>query len=44
MGLLKNLENKYIVEYKECFMDLGDLVIVMEYCEGGDIGKQLKIQ
>lgn len=36
-GLLKNLNHPNIVAYKESFLSTNNLVIIMEYCEVGDV-------
>ena len=35
--LLKYLNSKYIVQYKNCFHEGNTLVIIMEYCQYGDM-------
>ena len=40
--LLKNLDNPHIVSYKNSFCDNRVLIIVMEYCENGDLGTLIK--
>jgi NIMA (never in mitosis gene a)-related kinase len=43
--LLKCLDNPFIVKYKESFMEAEDLlIIVMEYCERGDLSNLVKIK
>ena len=42
VNLLKNLDHPNIVKFKESFFNTNQLVIVMEYCEGGDLGEQIK--
>merc|ERR1740127_224050 len=40
--LLASLKHPYIVRYRENFTDSGWLCILMDYCEGGDLAKQIK--
>jgi NIMA (never in mitosis gene a)-related kinase len=40
--LLKNLNHPNIVRYKESFVQGGVLIIVMEYCEVGDLSYHVK--
>ena len=40
--LLKKLQHPNIVSYKQSFTEKGKIIIVMEYCEGGDLGKLIK--
>lgn len=40
--VLSNLRHPNVVGYRESFIDEGELIIVMEYCEGGDLAKQVK--
>merc|ERR1719161_682824 len=40
--LLKTLKHPYIVRYRESFLEDGWLCIVMDYCEGGDLGQKIK--
>lgn len=42
VNLLKNLDHPNIVAYKESFLTPGMMVIVMEYCEVGDIAYHIK--
>ena len=42
VNLLKNLEHPNIVCYKESFLTSNQLVIVMEYCEVGDMAYHIK--
>ncbi|KAL9934449.1 hypothetical protein V8E36_006905 [Tilletia maclaganii] len=44
VNILRTLENDNIVKYEERFVDKdrGILYIVMEYCEGGDLGSVIK--
>jgi serine/threonine protein kinase len=39
--LLKSLNSKYIVQYKNCFKAEGGkiLIIIMEYCQYGDLSE-----
>eukprot|EP00928_Gymnodinium_smaydae_P011395 TRINITY_DN14209_c4_g1_i1.p1 TRINITY_DN14209_c4_g1~~TRINITY_DN14209_c4_g1_i1.p1 ORF type:complete len:696 (-),score=140.69 TRINITY_DN14209_c4_g1_i1:320-2407(-) len=39
--LLSKLRHPYIVRYCESFSDSGWLCILMDYCEGGDLAKQI---
>ena len=41
-GLLKNLNHPNIVSYKESFLGNNSLIIVMEYCEVGDLAYHIK--
>ena len=43
-NLLKKLKNKHIVEYKETFIQNNLIIIIMEYCENGDLSKLIKSQ
>jgi len=40
--LLASFKHPYIVRYKESFIDSGWLCILMDYCEGGDLAKQIE--
>lgn len=40
--LLAELRHPYIVRYRESFTDCGWLCILMDYCEGGDLTKQIE--
>jgi NIMA (never in mitosis gene a)-related kinase 1/4/5 len=42
--ILKNLSHPNIVKYKDSFCESGQLIIVMEYCEFGDLANQVKIK
>ena len=42
VNLLKNLKHPNIVEYKESFLSPNQLIIVMEYCEVGDLAYHIK--
>lgn len=42
--ILSSLNNKYVVKYLESFTLNNSLNIVMEYCDGGDLGIYLKEQ
>ena len=42
VNLLKNLKHPNIVDYKESFLTPNQLVIVMEYCEVGDLAYHIK--
>ena len=41
-GILKNLNHPNIVAYKESFLGQNSLIIVMEYCEVGDLNYHMK--
>lgn len=40
--LLRSLDHPNIVKYKESFLNPQELIIVMEYCEVGDLSLQMK--
>ena len=40
--LLKNLDHPHIVSYKTTFIDKGELIIIMEFCETGDLAYAVK--
>jgi NIMA (never in mitosis gene a)-related kinase len=40
--LLKSLNHPNIVQYKESFTQGGVLIIIMEYCEVGDLSYHVK--
>ena len=40
--MLQSLENSNIVRYLDSFIEDNDLVIVLDWAEGGDLGKVLK--
>lgn len=40
--LLRNLDHPHIVSYKTTFIDKGELIIIMEFCETGDLAYQVK--
>jgi NIMA (never in mitosis gene a)-related kinase 1/4/5 len=40
--LLESLDHPNIVRYKDTFLEPGLLIIVMEYCTGGDLGQLIK--
>lgn len=42
VNLLKNLAHPNIVAYKQSYFTLEQLVIIMEYCEVGDISYHIK--
>ena len=42
VNLLKNLKHPNIVEYKESFLTQSQLIIIMEYCEVGDLAYHIK--
>ncbi|RYE40935.1 MAG: hypothetical protein EOP48_24315 [Sphingobacteriales bacterium] len=39
--LLRELDHPNIVQYKECFIEEGLLITIMEYCEGNFVSKRL---
>lgn len=41
--LLASFKHPYIVRYAESFIDGGWLCLIMDYCEGGDLSKQIEI-
>jgi NIMA (never in mitosis gene a)-related kinase len=40
--LLREFNSKYIVQYKNCFTEDQTLIIIMEYCQYGDLAYQIK--
>ena len=42
--ILKGLQNPYIVKYVTHFTDRKRINIIMEYCDGGDLGGYMKKQ
>ena len=40
--LLRNLSHAHIVSYKTSFVDKGELIIIMEFCEMGDLAYHVK--
>lgn len=40
--LLSKLDHSNIVSYKQAFIEKDKIIIVMEYCEGGDLAKLIK--
>ena len=42
VNLLKNLNNPYIVKFEQCFHEEDFLIIVLEYCENGDLLDKIK--
>lgn len=42
VNLLKNLIHPNIVAYKESFLTSNQMIIVMEYCEVGDLAYHIK--
>jgi len=42
VNLLKNLDHPNIVQYKESFLTSNSLIIIMEYCEVGDLAYHIK--
>jgi len=41
VNLLRNLNHPNIVAYRDSFFDKGLLIIIMEYCEVGDLSFQI---
>merc|ERR1719188_1932947 len=41
--LLAAFKHPYVVRYRESFIDSGWLCILMDYCEGGDLTKQIEV-
>ena len=44
IAMLKNCRNERIVCYIEDFYENGKILIIMEYCEGGDLSKFIEYQ
>jgi NIMA (never in mitosis gene a)-related kinase len=42
--LLKKFNHPHIVAYEESFIEDGELIIIMEYCEEGDLSHLIKLQ
>lgn len=42
VNLLKNLDHPNIVAYKQSYFTLEQLIIIMEYCEVGDLSYHIK--
>lgn len=42
VNLLKNLDHPHIVAYKQSYFTLEKLIIIMEYCEVGDLSYHIK--
>ena len=42
VNLLNNLDHPNIVAYKQSYFTLEILIIIMEYCEVGDLGYHIK--
>jgi len=42
VNLLKNLDHCNIVTYKESFLSNGLMIILMQYCEVGDLAFHIK--
>ena len=42
VNLLKNLDHPHIVAYKQSYFTLEQLIIIMEYCEVGDLSYHIK--
>lgn len=42
VNLLKNLVHPNIVEYKESFLTSNQMIIIMEYCEVGDLAYHIR--
>jgi NIMA (never in mitosis gene a)-related kinase len=42
VSLLKNLDHPNIVAYKQSYFTLEQLIIIMEYCETGDLTYHIK--
>jgi len=40
--LLSTLKHPYIVRYRDCFTETGWLCILMDFCEGGEVAKQIQ--
>ncbi|XP_071951524.1 uncharacterized protein [Antedon mediterranea] len=44
VAVLKQMKHPNIVSYQESFEELGNLYIVMDYCDGGDLYKAINCQ
>ena len=42
VNLLKDLDHPHIVSYKQSYFTLDLLIIIMEYCEVGDLSYHIK--
>ena len=42
VNLLKNLNHQHIVSYKQSYFTMDMLIIIMEYCEVGDLSYHIK--
>ena len=42
VNLLKNLDHPHIVAYKQSYFTIDMLIIIMEYCEVGDLSYHIK--
>ncbi len=42
VGIFKDLEHPFIVKYVESFQEGQEIVIVMEYCEEGDLAYHIR--
>jgi serine/threonine protein kinase len=42
--ILYSLNSSFIVKYEDSFVDNNNLIIIMEYCDGGDLSNYLNIQ
>ena len=40
--LLRKLDHPHIVSYRTSFFEKGELIIIMEFCEMGDLANQVK--
>mmetsp|Transcript_13701 Transcript_13701/g.45076 ORF Transcript_13701/g.45076 Transcript_13701/m.45076 type:complete len:325 (-) Transcript_13701:633-1607(-) len=40
--LLQSLDHPHVIRYYDSFMEENELVIILEWCEGGDLGKELQ--
>ena len=40
--LLRNLDHPHIVQYKTTYIEKGELIIIMEFCETGDLAYAVK--
>ena len=40
--LMKRFAHQHIVEYQESFITPSDIIIIMEYCQGGDLSQLIK--
>ena len=44
LQLLRHLDHPNVVSYIDSFLEQGVLIIVMEYCEVGDLGYHIKLK